>query len=215
MYKIMKRISKDLWLVLLRYNNIGATTRGAIFVGDQFLCHTLEGPEVCRSIQPYAQDAACPKARYRLSKRKYKKVSLGGGYHRNGETRIYAERQMGEPKIRLTDEYKPIGGNICVGYFRTPFKCDSHEMLESPALAIQILRSLIAAHDFVFLRVIDATTDEYCKLHDNYKHINYHGSEEFRSLINLRDGCPILRHTLYDIFKNRQLFVYGNSNSKR
>lgn len=211
----MKRISKDLWLVLLRYNNIGATTRGAIFVGDQFLCHTLEGPEVCRSIQPYAQDAACLKARYRLSKRRYKRVSLGGGYHRNGETRIYAERQNGEPKIRLTDEYKPIGGNICVGYFHTPFRCDSTEILESPALAIQILRSLIASHDFVFLRIIDATRVEYLNLHDNYKNINYHGSDEFRSLINLRDECPIMRNTLDDFFKNIQLFSYGNSNSKR
>lgn len=210
----MKRISKDLWLVLLRYNNIGATTRGAIFVGDQFLCHTLEGPEVCRSIQPYAHDAACPKARYRLSKRKYKQISLGGGFHRNGETRIYAER-MGAPKIRLTDEYKPTNGNICVGYFHSPFKCDSTEILETPALAIQILRSLIASHDCVFMKIIDATRDEYGNLHDNYKNINYHGSEEFRSLINLRDGCPILRHTLDDIFKNIQLFVYGNSNSKR
>ena len=215
MHKVMKRISQDLWLVLLRYNNIGATTRGAIFVGDQFLCHTLEGPEVCRSIQPHAQDAACLKARYRLSKRKYKQVSLGGGFYRNGETRIYAERQAGEPKIRLTDEYKPSGGNICVGYFHTPFRCDSNEMLESPALAIQILRSLIAAHDFVFLRIIDATLDEYWNLNNVYKDINYHGSAEFRSLINLRDGCPILRHTLDDVFKHTQLFVYGNSNSKR
>lgn len=211
----MKSISENLWLVLLRYNNIGATTRGAIFVGDQFLCHTLEGPEVCNSIYPYAPDAACHKTLYRLSKRKYKRVSLGGGFHRNGETRIYAERQIGGSKIRLTDDYKPIGGNICVGYFHTPFRCDSNEILESPALAIQILRSLIAAHDFVFLRIIDATRDEYENLHDSYRIMNYHGSEEFRSLISLRDECPILRHTLDDIFKHTQLFVYGNSNSQR
>lgn len=148
--------NKVAFMAVVRYIDVGEQIKGALFLGDQYICDTLEtkwnGWEISRS--------------YHLKKKKLRRVSLGGGFYRNGETRLYLVDYNNQSHGIIDDSaLSPRPGNITVGFrnggSKQPF---ANQMMMLSDQMRNFLTRTLSDLDYVFVDVIYATALQIASL---------------------------------------------------
>lgn len=147
-------------LALVRYQNIGRQTKGCLFLGEDYLCDTLECMEKLDT-RFFTPDIAIPTGTYKLDSRRLRRVSLGGGYYGRGETRIYIRDANAVTWGRLTyDAIKTHDGNIAVGTREGGLTHIGDQLLNNTDMCLDILSRILAKLDYALLYVCHAKQDE-------------------------------------------------------
>lgn len=157
-------IKKVASLAVVRYQNVSDQTKGCLFWGENYVCDTIEDTAPHDS-DMMSWNECMPIGNYHLEKRRLKKVSLGGGFYRPGETRLYIKNQTGVTFGMFTDDcLHARDGNIGVGYRNGNFDEIRPQMLVNSERAHYLLTKELSKLDYVFLHVCDATREQIALL---------------------------------------------------
>ena len=154
--------SKIACLVLVRYQNIGEQTKGCLFLGNNYICDTLEGCDY----QGIGDDKnyAIPSGIYHLAKRRLKRVSLGSGFYRSGETRLYIKRWGITYGMFSSDVLRAKNCNIGVGFRATPHTDVGMQPLMQSDMTRTFLSSVFGHLDYVYFWVVYAREKDILEL---------------------------------------------------
>lgn len=142
-------------LAIVRYQNIGFQTKGCLFLGEDYVCDTLEGPITSKE-DDYNPHAAFHCGNYYMAKKKLKRVSLGGGFYRPGETRLYFMQRYNTYGQLSDSMVFPKHGNVSVG-FRGDLGILGPQPMKGGEQMKLFLTSLLTTLDYVFVSVITAS----------------------------------------------------------
>lgn len=153
-------------LTLVRYENIGEQTKGCLFWRDTYICDTVEGkPNYLND--NYELDGCIRHGDYYLQSKRLKRVSLGGGYYRPGETRLYIRSLFSDGSYGQINDtiMNPRNGNIGVGFFNY-IGHDSTKYMQQCEYTFRILAEVLSEQEYVALKVIYADSkmiENVCK----------------------------------------------------
>lgn len=146
--------NKVAMLAIVRYQNIGIQTKGCLFLGEDYICDTLEGP-ITTEEDDYNPHAAFPCGNYYMAKKKLKRVSLGGGFYRPGETRLYFMKSYNTYGQLADSMVFAKHGNVSVG-FRGDLGIVGPQPMKAGENMKLFLTSLLTQLDYVLVSVITA-----------------------------------------------------------
>ena len=151
-------LNKVARLVLVRYQNVGEVIKGCLFCGDTYICDTAEA-------KSFQDGKPVPKGSYRIKMRKLPRVSLGSGYYRKGEDRLYLglPRQQYSVCCITDDAYKPKRGDIGIGFRYGSLKDIKNNFLNESEACRNLLAKIVRTMDCVIFNIVDA--DERDAIH--------------------------------------------------
>ena len=152
-------LNKVARLVLVRYQNVGEVIKGCLFSGDTYICDTAEA-------KSFQDGKPVPKGSYRIKMRKLPRVSLGSGYYRKGEDRLYLglPRQQYSVCCITDDAYKPKRGDIGIGFRYGSLKDIKNNFLNESEACRNLLAKIVRTMDCVIFNIVDADERDFNEL---------------------------------------------------